>query len=225
VFGNYTWAKSIDNGSVEGNGFAQPFDSFNLILNRGRSDFDRAHSFNGSIAYIVPFGKGKRFGGSMPQWLDTAVGGWEVGSLIIWQSGSTYTITSSRATTWGGTTWANYDGSRNVGEVTRKGDGVWYYQKDEFVKSFSFPGAGDTGNTARNSFRGPRYFDTDVSLVKRFRIHEKHAVTFRIEGYNIFNNVNFANPTVTLTTPATFGKMGSIVGNPRIYQMAMRYDF
>jgi hypothetical protein len=224
VFGNYTWAKSIDNGSVEGNGYTAPFDSYNLILNRGRSDFDRAQSFNGSVAYILPVGKGKKFGGSMPLWLDSVIGGWEVGSLVIWQSGSVYTITSSRATTWGGTTWANYSGSRNIGEVSRQGDGVWYYPKD-LVNSFSFPGAGDTGNAGRNTFRGPRYFDVDLSLVKRFRIWERHFLTFRVESYNAFNNVNFANPTVTLTTPATFGKFGSIVGNPRIYQMAMRYDF
>jgi hypothetical protein len=160
----------------------------------------------------------------MPLWLDSVIGGWEVGSLVIWQSGSVYTITSSRATTWGGTTWANYSGSRNIGEVSRQGDGVWYYPKD-LVNSFSFPGAGDTGNAGRNTFRGPRYFDVDLSLVKRFRIWERHFLTFRVESYNSFNNVNFANPTVTLTTPATFGKFGSIVGNPRIYQMAMRYDF
>ena len=52
--GNYTWAKSIDNSSVEGNGFASPIDSFNLRLSRARSDFDRAHSFNGAFSYTVP---------------------------------------------------------------------------------------------------------------------------------------------------------------------------
>ena len=60
VFGNYTWAKSIDNSSVEGNGFASPIDSFNLRLSRARSDFDRAHSFNGSFAYVIPVGQGKK---------------------------------------------------------------------------------------------------------------------------------------------------------------------
>ena len=100
-----------------------------------------------------------------------------------------------------------------------------FYAPNTFVTNFPFPIAGDFGNTGRNTFRGPRYFDTDVSLVKRFRIVENHAITFRVEGYNIFNNVNFANPTVTLSTPQTFGKLTALVGNPRIFQMAMRYDF
>ena len=226
VFGNYTWAKSIDNSSAEGNGFASPFDSFNLSLSRGRSDFDRPHSFNGSFSYTLPFGKNKRFAGNIPQWADSLIGGWDLGSLIIWQSGGPYTITSSRATTNGlVNTYANYTGDRNIGNIIRQGNGVFYYPQDTTVTQFSFPGAGDSGNSGRNSFRGPRYFDTDLSLVKKFRIYESHAVTFRAEAYNLFNNANFANPTVTITTPATFGKVGAIVGNPRIFQLALRYDF
>jgi Carboxypeptidase regulatory-like domain len=226
VFGNYTWAKSMDNSSVEGNGFASPIDSFNLRLSRARSDFDRPHSFNGTFAYILPVGQGKKFGGTMPRIMDTLIGGWEAGSLVIWQSGGPFTISSGRNTTYGlVNSWANYTGSRNVGDVQRLGDGVWFYPRDTFATGFTFPTAGDFGNTGRNTFRGPRYFDTDVSLVKRFRIRENHAVTFRIEGYNIFNNVNFGNPSVSLTSPQTFGKLTSIVGSPRIFQMALRYDF
>jgi hypothetical protein len=224
VFANYTWSKSIDNASAEGNGYTAPFDSYNHILNRGRSDWDRPHSFNASASYILPFGKGKQFGSDWPQWLDTAIGGWEIGALMIWQSGSDYTVGSSRATTWGGTTWANYTGTRNIGSVDRRGNGVWYLTSEEAAR-FSFPASGETGNTARNSFRGPRFFGTDVSIVKRFKIYEAHTVTFRAEGYNLFNNVNFSNPSVALTAPATFGKLGGIVGNPRIFQMALRYDF
>lgn len=224
VSANYTWSKSIDNASAEGNGFTAPFDSYNLILNRGRSDWDRPHSFNSSITYVLPFGKGKRFGGNMPQWLDSAIGGWEFGNLIIWQSGSVYTVGSSRATTWGGTTWANYTGSRNIGSVVRKGDGVWFLTSDEAGR-FSFPGAGETGTAGRNTFRGPRFFTTDINIMKRFKITENHRVTFRAEGYNLFNNANFGGLNVSLTSPASFGKLSSIVGQPRIFQLALRYDF
>ncbi|HEY3441443.1 MAG TPA: TonB-dependent receptor [Paludibaculum sp.] len=224
VYGNYTFSKSIDNGSVEGNGFTSPIDNFNLALNRGRSDFDRPHSFNASATYTIPFGKGKKFGGEMPQWLDTIAGGWDIGGLMIWQSGAVFTVGSTRATTTGVTTWANYSGDRNIGSIVRKGDGVWFYTAEEAGR-FSFPVAGDVGNSGRNSFRGPRYFGTDLSLVKRFKIYETHAVTFRAEGYNVFNNANFAAPATSLTNTATFGKVSSIVGAPRVYQMALRYDF
>ncbi len=224
VFANYTWSKSLDNASAEGNGYTAPFDSYNLLLNRGRSDWDRPHSFNSSVTYILPFGKGRKFGGDMPQWLDSAIGGWELGGLMIWQSGSVFTVGSSRATTWGGTTWANYTGSRNIGGVERQGNGVWYLTSEEAGR-FTFPAAGETGTSGRNTFRGPRYFNTDLSIVKRFRIYEDHRVTFRAEGYNLFNNPNFSNPSVALTSPASFGKVGAMVGGPRIFQLALRYDF
>ena len=35
--------------------------------------------------------------------------------------------------------WANYTGSRNVGDVQRQGDGVWFYPQDTFATNFSFP--------------------------------------------------------------------------------------
>lgn len=225
VYANYTLSKSIDNGSAEGNGFTAPIDSYNLALNRGRSDWDRPHSFNASVTYTLPFGKGKRFGGNMPQWVDSLAGGWDLGGLVIWQSGSVFTVGSTRATTNGNVnTWANYSGSRTIGEIVRKGDGVWFLNAEDAGR-FSFPAAGEVGNSGRNSFRGPRYFGTDLSLVKRFKIYESHAVTFRAEGYNVFNNPNFAAPATSLTNLATFGKVSSIVGNPRIFQLALRYDF
>ena len=93
-------------------------------MNRGRSDWDRPHSFNASATDTVALGRGKKFGGDMPQWLDSVAGGWEPGGLMIWQSGSVFTVGSARATTWGGATWANYTGSRNIGSVSRQGNGV-----------------------------------------------------------------------------------------------------
>jgi hypothetical protein len=92
------------------------------------------------------------------------------------------------------------------------------------------PAAGFIGSSGQNSFRGPHFFDSDVSLVKRFRITERQAVTFRAEAYNVFNNVNFANPAATITTPSTFGKISTDFGpggalSGRVLQGALRYDF
>jgi hypothetical protein len=61
--------------------------------------------------------------------------------------------------------------------------------------------------------------------VKRFKIDETHAVTFRAEGYNLFNHANFGGLSVAPANPAKFGKLSSTVGNPRIFQLALRYDF
>ena len=120
--------------------------------------------------------------------------------------------------------YVNYTGDRNTGRVMRKGDGVYLLTQEE-IGRFSYPTAGEIGTGGRNAFRGPRFFNVDMSLVKKFQIREQHAVSFRAEAYNLFNNVNFDAPNANLATLGSFGKIASTTGNARILQMALRYDF
>jgi hypothetical protein len=235
---NYTWSKSMDNISAEGNGFTTPIDNYNLGLNRARSDFDRPHSFNLSAFYAIPFGRGKRFGSSMPRLLNTAIGGWSVGVLQVAQSGQPFSVFSQRLTVAvsGNPTagaYANYAGTdRNIGSVTRKGDGVYYFTPEQ-VASFSAPGAFDIGNAGRNVFRNTPFFETDASLVKKFFITETHNIQFRAEGYNIFNHPNFGfvAANLNINNPGSFGKFSQTLGtqsgsgSSRTLQLALRYDF
>jgi hypothetical protein len=227
---NYTRSKSLDNvvsslTSGEGNGFSEPIDNYNEILGKGRSNFDLPNVFSFSGIYTLPIGKGHSFGGDMPRWANTLVGGWDVGGISIWESGLPFTVSSGRETGASlNNTWANYTGSRNIGSVSLQGGGVYYFTPAQ-IANFSFPAAGDIGNSGRNAFRGPRYFNIDLSLVKRFAITEKHSLVFRAEAYNLLNNVNFANPNLNISVPGTFGKISSVVGNARFMQMALRYEF
>jgi len=224
---NYTWSKNLDNISVDGNGTTNTIDNYNFNNFKGRSDADIPHAFNGSFIYELPIGTGKFIGGNMPKWASKIVGGWAVGSLVLWQSGTPFTIGSTRATGAANfTTWANYSGDRTIGKVERRGNGVFFWDPS-LASQFTFPVAGEFGSSGRNSFRGPRFFSTDLSLVKRFGMPwgEQHRVSFRAEMYNAFNNANFGNPGVNITTPATFGQISAIAGTQRLMQMALRYDF
>jgi len=222
---NYTFSKSVDNISVDGNGFTSPIDNFNHRLNRGRGDYDRPHVFNSALVYTLPIGKGRRLGGNLTGWADSLIGGWDIGLLTMWQSGPVLTYSSGRATgPYTVNTWANYTGDRNIGSIARKGDGVFFLTPEEIAR-FSFPAAGEIGSGGRNAFRSPRFFNMDMSLMKKFRITERHTIRFRAEGHNLLNNVNFGAPGNSLVTPASFGKLSGIVGNPRIMQLALRYDF
>jgi hypothetical protein len=235
VTGNYTWSKSLDNDlsaatGGEGNGFAAPLDSFNEALDRGRSNFDIPQAFNMSAEYALPIGKGHLIGGSMPKWANALFGGWDIGAIMIWESGTPFTVSSGRETGPGtGATWADYTGSRNIGSVVSANNGIGpgvYYFSPAQVANFSEPVAGDIGSSGRNTFRGPRYFDLDTSVVKRFEFMERKYLTFRAEAYNTLNNVDFNNPAVNLNNPITsFGKISSVVNNPRILQLALRLDF
>ncbi|MDX2150882.1 MAG: TonB-dependent receptor [Bryobacteraceae bacterium] len=224
---NYTFSKALDNSSVDGNGFTAPIDNTNLGLNKARGDFDRPHALNYSVIWTLPIGSGKLLGGNMPGWADKIAGGWDLGVLGIWQSGSLYTVTSGRRTGPStANTWANYSGDRSIGEIERRNGGIWHLT-DEQRNAFSFPTFGELGSSGRNAFRGPKYYNFDISIVKKFGMPwgEGHSVQFRAELYNAFNNVRFGNPNTSIVNLPTFGRIDSTVGGARIMQMALRYDF
>lgn len=229
---NFTYSHTLDNTNQEGNGTSSPLDSFNIPLGKGRGDFDRPISLNSAVTFTPPIGRNKMVGGNMPRWADSLIGGWDIGALIVIQSAAPFTVTSGRATGPSTVaTYANYSGDQNAGYLQRRGDGVYFFTPAEVAQfssasgAVAFPNAGEFGNTSRNSFRGPTFYNVDASLIKRFKITESQSFQFRAEGYNIFNHAQFGTPSVSLSSPATFGKYSSTLNGARTLQMALRYDF
>ncbi|HLJ48687.1 MAG TPA: TonB-dependent receptor [Bryobacteraceae bacterium] len=230
---NFTWSKniSVDNISTDGNGFTQPLDNYNLLLTKSLSGADHPFNYNWTTIYALPWGHGKRFGTSIPRWLDSLSGGWEIGLLGLWQSGNPFSISSGRVTGPSTSlTQINYSGDRSIGAVRTTGNGVFFFTPDQIsalTNVANEPAAGFVGSSGLNTLRGPHFFDMDASLVKRFKITERQALTFRAEAYNMFNNVNFATPaTAQLNiTSTTFGKISTDYNGARTMQCALRYDF
>jgi hypothetical protein len=100
----------------------------------------------------------------------------------------------------------------------------------------------DFGNVGRNVLRGPRQFNVDFSVIKRFPISESKNLEFRTEFFNFFNHVNFANPISNLNAvlssggridpntgriidPGDFGRITSTSNNPRLIQLALKLNF
>jgi len=100
----------------------------------------------------------------------------------------------------------------------------------------------DIGNVGRNVLRGPRQINVDFSIIKRFRVDESKNVEFRAEFFNLFNHVNLANPisnlnaipssggsidpnTGQIINPSDFGRIISTSNNPRIIQLALKFNF
>ncbi len=66
---------------------------------------------------------------------------------------------------------------------------------------------------------------TDLKLAKTYRRpREGQRVQFRAEAFNAFNNVNFINPSLTLTSPLTFGEFQGVLPW-RTMQFALRFEF
>ena len=54
------------------------------------------------------------------------------------------------------------------------------------------PAYGTLGNATRGLFHGPNFQDVDIALEKMWHVKERYSAQLRIEVYNVFNHVNFA---------------------------------
>jgi hypothetical protein len=95
---NYTWADTkTDSAGTAQNRFEAFLDNFRPELSTGRSIFHVTHVVNANAIYELPFGNGKRWlnGNAIANAL---AGGWQLASIVAWQSGSPISIRSGRGT-------------------------------------------------------------------------------------------------------------------------------
>jgi hypothetical protein len=221
----FTWSKSLDTMSMDGTRFVSPSDSFNPDSNKAPSDFDRTRVVNVAADYRIPFGRYLHSDSEMPKWIDKLFGGWNVGGLWLWESGARFSVGSGLQTLYGGVqALADYSGSRNLGALYRDPNGGIYWLNTDQTPLFTYPVAGETGTSGRNSFVGPSYFNIDCLLYKNFPVREKGDVQFRIEAFNVFNHTHFGLPETNLPD-ALFGRIVATQGTPRSIRLSLKYQF
>jgi hypothetical protein len=179
ILAHYTLQRSLQD--------AQDYFIHDQALNRGVADWNRTHSFVFSQIWELPVGGGKRYLGGAARPLDLIIGGWQVNSNTIIQSGLPYSFCyDASANIDTGPCRPNVDGDPKA----RLSGGKYSYD----TSAFSNPGRGRFGNQGRNAMRGPGYWRTDASLFKKFRLAETKELEFRVESVNVFNHVNLGAP-------------------------------
>lgn len=246
----YTWALSKDSRSFDpvfttvATGISQtagntPFDNRDRTLNYSWSDFDRRHSFLATYVYELPFGKDKWIGDGAPGAINYLISGWQIAGGVRITSGRPFSVFSGLNTfsnSVGST--ANCSGcTRDMGSVIQ-GDfdntlGVfrnWYFTNEQ-RGMFSIPAPGQQGNTPRNFFIGPSFFETDVSLSKKFRFTERFSFDLRVDAKNLTNTPNFNIPSAVypangVLTNSLFGRINAdVVNNNRRIQFSGKINF
>ncbi|AFL89126.1 hypothetical protein Terro_2891 [Terriglobus roseus DSM 18391] len=53
----------------------------------GQAAGTRRHRWNTTLLYALPVGRGKQFGANMNRLTDLAIGGWQLSSIFVWQTG------------------------------------------------------------------------------------------------------------------------------------------
>jgi len=144
--------------------------------------------------------------------------GWNVGSTIFWRTGEPFSVYNTRITgrmfahnTYSTRVLADYLGGGTVCSGPGSNPAVSCLPNTNFA---DYTAQSDFGNTGRNFFRGPGYFDMDFSLFKDFRVTES-GMTFTLgaSAYNVLNHANFANP-INSATSGLFGQIQNTVTQP-----------
>ncbi len=226
--GSYTFSKCLDGpGSEEGASPATYLDN----LNRGPCNFDVPHNFVTSYILELPFGKGRKFFGGAPRAVNALIGGWQWQGINTLQSGVPYTVTinTDRANTG--------QGSQRPDSVAPtiqpKNLGCWYFTSANPACRALLPSQADTfalpaqftyGNLGRNTLRGDRLVQLDMSLIKGFKITESKSFEFRAQVFNLTNTASFASPSGNENL-ATGGQVTATRNQPRLYEFGLKFSF
>ncbi|MGI8469665.1 MAG: carboxypeptidase regulatory-like domain-containing protein [Pyrinomonadaceae bacterium] len=233
----YTFSKSQDTRSFDPtfstvsranaqSASSTPFDINNRRLNYAPSDFDRRHSLQGTYVYELPFGRGKRFGSEIPKPLDLIIGGWQIAGNLVWTSGRPFTVYSG-VNTFSNVVQSTADCNgcdRHLGSVVQESGTNFFFDAGDRAK-FSIPVPGSTGSSGRNFFIGPRFFQTDVSISKKFKFTERFNFELRVDAKNLTNTPSFDIPTATFTS-TIFGRIrDGVVSSSRRIQISGKINF
>jgi hypothetical protein len=217
---SYTWQHSLDDysGSNVSDITLLPGDMVNEQHNYGSSDFDRRHRFVASYLYELPnaYRGSSAFG-------KKALNSWSASGIVTLQSGTPFSIYGEDSAFQA--TMADLAPGRTLASAIKSGNVADRLNAYFDPTAFAIPSAfGDFGQLGRNLIAGPKQINTDLSIMKDIPVTERQRVEFRAEFFNLFNNVNFANP-VNIASSANFGQIASTTTGPRVIQFALKYTF
>jgi hypothetical protein len=211
----YRWAKSIDITSYDGPGAGtNPTYPLDVRQERGPSDYDVRHNFVASGVWELPFLRKEKTA------VAAILGGWQVSGILTAHTGFPWTpvigncvstrgpsLCPSRPVAYLGGAGTDSSNDAFLTGSNFAGGGSRYFSTNAPV-GFQLPGIG------RNSFRGPRYFDVDMSLTKRFglpsALGDSTFLEVKANFFNVFNILNlqpfnFNSPSTQITN-ALFGR-------------------
>jgi Carboxypeptidase regulatory-like domain/TonB dependent receptor-like, beta-barrel len=210
-------------------------------------------------SYDFPFGHGKQFASGVNRLTDLIIGGYQLSDVTTWAGGLPFTVnynecssnvgyTPNPATSGGcapsvvagrhmqtslsgfkpnsgsGTGNRSFYDTQIPGSLTNPTDVA------HGTGIFLDPGLDNFGNAGLNTYRGPRFFTTDMAITKAFPIRESVVAKFRMDAFNAFNHITAGNPSGNIESEGTIGGEGSGCGvgadcGPRQLEFSLRVQF
>jgi len=252
---SYTLAKNLaDNAGPAPSGFAgetgggRLTNSLDRRGDRGDVFATRRHRNVNTVVYELPFGRGRRFLGDAGRAVDLVAGGWQLSTIMTFQTGPFLTPTFS-----GGDPSGTNAASRGASRPDRAGTGALdtptrdlWLDRNAFVCPGRTTGAtqfncavgvvpgrdiapiGRFGNSGVGIVTGPGTVGLNLAMAKSFRIVEN--VSLRLEGSftNFPNLTNLGDPNLNIAD-SNFGRItgsrGVDFGGARTGQVSLRLQF
>lgn len=218
---SYTASKLLDDASTVDGGSGTGHQDFNnRRLDRSISAFDRSQVMSLSFIYELPFGRGKPLaGGITAPVFSQLISGWQVDSIITLATGFPLGV---------GCGICRFPANRPdlVGDPNKGASGPAQKRLERWfnIGAFGVNQAFHYGTAPRympNS-RGPGQANTNLSILKDTRFHERYRLQFRAEFFNAFNRVEFGMPDTGFGSP-TFGVISYQANIPRQIQFGMKF--
>jgi hypothetical protein len=249
---SYTYSRTFDSGFPDGLGTLPGAMYWPLPgaskLDWSLSQLNLNNQFTASVLYDLPFGKGKRFGGNWSGATNEAFGGWKVNVIEKAISGFPLFVVASNNGNFSGSgvnfAWngnslnrPNEVGNPNVGGP--EGGSTNCPAKVHTLQNWFNPCAfvdalpGELGDAPRSPVYGPRFVNTDFSVIKDFPISFREGMNlqFRAEFFNLFNHPHFYLPGTSaasmqdVDSPSSFGVVNNTLNDPRFIQLGLKVLF
>ncbi len=275
---NYTFSKALGILGIGGAAtYSYPADPFNYANDYNSMPFDRRDIFN--AAYSYAFGdlvQNKLIGEVTNGWEISGITQYQSGANLPSIVSSNFGLNGNLTTSVG--TVANVNGTNVSTCTTTSGTGTCQVPissinilgtadvnlqprivgnpeaktgKEQFINAaaFSLPALGTNGAYKYGFLPGPGFFDTDLTLAKRFAITKGSSVQFRAAAFNFINHannsftpVNLNNYTMNFSPSITGGTVNQgltsaqisnqnsfgyapLKEGRRILELSLRYDF
>jgi hypothetical protein len=217
----YTWAHSINDGSVGGGESSGPENVNCLECDKGPSVFDVRNNVAVNAVYELPFGPGKALLNS-PGVLGKVFGGWQLSSIGLWHTGHPLTVfmdlsnsITSPTSPFNGLpyTYLLPDGNDQTNQrpdiipgvpltLPHQQPAVGGSAGSPYLNAAAFqaPPVDANGNFTRfgnepnGIIRALPYWQIDLALTKETKLTERASLLFAVQAFNIFNHVQFGDP-------------------------------
>ena len=217
----YTWSKSLSNtdisdssgGANQANAYLDPL---NPRLDYGPTTINRPHMLVGNIVYNAPALAGQN------GFVRTALGSWELSSILTYASGPSLTIFSGSSGAPGGLVGAGTGQGNDrpnvvAGQPCRAhGDPLQWFNPDKWTLNGYVLGQDPT--SPRGICQGPGNAQTDFSVAKNFKITERVAAKFSMDFFNLFNKTQF----IATSIPVNLGNGGTVTNGVITWDQTQR---